>query len=201
MKTVKVLPQEIKKMNLVFLDLEFSQFVDNGKVHFDIIEIGAVKINESFEVIDKFQSFISPRFKHKFNFKIQKLMNVKFKDINNAPNFLKVITIFESWIENSVVYTWGDDAEIIFSNYKERKMYNNIQWMFDIIDLQEKFSKIYFRIFKNGKVGLVKALKYYKIPIEKSFHRALNDAEFLAIIYLEMNKRLGLKNIIYMNSK
>jgi hypothetical protein len=29
----------------------------------------------------------------------------------------------------------------------------------------------------------------------------LNDAEFLAIIYLEMNKRLGLKNIIYMNSK
>ena len=49
-------------MNYIVIDLEF-----NGRRHYnvypmEIIEIGAVKLNEQLEIIDTFQSYIRPKF-------------------------------------------------------------------------------------------------------------------------------------------
>ncbi|UUZ92201.1 hypothetical protein LJK87_43485 [Paenibacillus sp. P25] len=49
-------------MNYIVIDLEF-----NGRRHYnvypmEIIEIGAVKLNEQLEIIDTFQSYIRPKY-------------------------------------------------------------------------------------------------------------------------------------------
>ena len=52
-------------MNYIVFDLEWNQCPygkerENDKLPFEIIEIGAVKLNEQFEIIDNFQCLVQP---------------------------------------------------------------------------------------------------------------------------------------------
>ena len=57
-------------MNVIVMDLEWNQNSvgkrdrDSNKPIFEIIEIGAVKLDENYEIIDKFSQLIKPQIYH-----------------------------------------------------------------------------------------------------------------------------------------
>ena len=68
-------------MNYVILDLEFNQPFDfdskektsiNFSIPFEIIQIGAVKLNPSLEVLDKFESLVKPNLYKRMHPHVQK---------------------------------------------------------------------------------------------------------------------------------
>ena len=60
-------------MNYIVFDLEWNQPIDYGQhskraLSFEIIEIGAVKLSEDFELLGSFDEFIKPVVYKKLNY-------------------------------------------------------------------------------------------------------------------------------------
>jgi 3'-5' exoribonuclease 1 len=85
-------------MNYIVFDLEATcwEGVDVGQN--EIIEIGAVKINDQKQIISEFEKFVKP-LKHPIlsDFCIS-LTSITQEDVNNAEYFNTVAEEFKDWI-------------------------------------------------------------------------------------------------------
>ena len=76
-------------MNYIVLDLEWNQST-SGKnrelksLPFEIIEIGAVKLNEDFQVVDQFQSIIRPVIYPQMNYISQEITGFTTSELKNG---------------------------------------------------------------------------------------------------------------------
>ena len=75
----------------------------------EIIQIGAVMLNEKFEIIDEFCSFIRPVF-GKINYFIQSLTGITEKDIKIAPLLETALHHMLDWIgdREPLFYSWSE---------------------------------------------------------------------------------------------
>ena len=75
----------------------------------EIIQIGAVMLNEKFEIIDEFCSFIRPVF-GKINYFIQNLTGITEKDIKIAPLLETALHHMLDWIgdREPLFYSWSE---------------------------------------------------------------------------------------------
>ena len=69
-------------MNYIVFDLEWNQPQDGKptetrKLAFEIIEIGAVKLNDSFNIVDKYDQLIRPQVYHEIKWRIKKMLDLK----------------------------------------------------------------------------------------------------------------------------
>ena len=82
-------------MDYIVMDLEWNQ-CPYGKgneakgLPFEIIEIGAVKLNEDFEIIDKFSEIIKPRIYKQLHLPPQNNYSSDPVNFLNLPNFFFV---------------------------------------------------------------------------------------------------------------
>lgn len=85
-------------MNYIVLDLEFNQafpFKSGKKVEpnpecpFEIIQIGAVKLNEHFEQLDSFNCMISPQIYPRLHPFVEKITGIRPKMLAGQPIFLR----------------------------------------------------------------------------------------------------------------
>lgn len=83
-------------MNYIVLDLEFNQafpFKSGKKVEpnpecpFEIIQIGAVKLNEHFEQLDSFNCMISPQIYPRLHPFVEKITGIRPKMLAGQPIF------------------------------------------------------------------------------------------------------------------
>lgn len=205
-------------MQYVVFDLEMTgwksriHYLPNGKMYIndygnklylkvnyhEVIEIGAYKLDENFEIIDKFQSYIKP-INHLSKYCIN-LTRITENDLSNAPRFKDAMDDFIKWINfdnNTKLYTWStNDRRQLFME-AEKRSYNKdkIKKIFsNYIDLQKQFSKIYnneIHAHKKGYIyGLDIVMKMLDIKIgkNKQLHSALTDAEYTAKILQIINK-------------
>ena len=68
-------------MNYIVFDLEWNQCPygkerENKKIPFEIIEIGAVKLNEERKEIERFQQVIRPTVYHRLHFRTKEILNI-----------------------------------------------------------------------------------------------------------------------------
>lgn len=199
-------------MYYIFLDFEMNQphttkssvKLRNDECPFEILEIGAVRINDDFETIDKFHSLVRNSIYPEISPAVIRLTKIDQKSVKRAKQFKEVIWDFTAWLskydEDYVIFVWGsEDIKVIqqnFNYHKTSKKYR--QWADNIIDLQENLSKIYKYKLKKDYIGLKSMLEYYKIPMDIQQHKALNDAKYLTEIFKVAYKRLGLKNSLRM---
>ena len=77
-------------MNIIVLDLEWNQNSEGKKDRnaekpiFEIIEIGAVKLNENYEIVDKFSQLIKPQIYHTMHKITADLINLQMKELNKV---------------------------------------------------------------------------------------------------------------------
>ncbi len=91
-------------MNYIILDLEFNQpykidpltnkfvkpeFIDNIKN--EIIEIGAIKLNDKLEVTDTFQELVKPQIYTRINPFVKRITKINRKSLYEALGFKRAI--------------------------------------------------------------------------------------------------------------
>ena len=102
-------------MNYIVFDLEWNQS-PNGKedsvdhLPFEIIEIGAVKLDEGFCQVGEFHKLIRPQVYKKLHFKISEVTHMDMRKLcQEGQRFEDVIREFVEWCgeEEYCFCTWG----------------------------------------------------------------------------------------------
>lgn len=175
---------------LTIIDLEFNQafnfddesYEPNPKCRFEIIQIGAVKVNDEFKVADNFNIYIKPNLYPRIHPYVEKITGFKTEDFSYAPRFREAYSKFRYFLGNDTVLgTWGySDIKALFRNIT----FNNIMEppvIIKYVDIQ-KIATQYLKYSKGGTIGLKNAVEALGIEIEENrhFHNALSDAYYTA---------------------
>lgn len=179
-------------MQFVVMDLEWNNTYAkkaNGYIN-EIIEIGAVKLDENIETVDTFSTIIRSQIGKKLRGSVKKLTHLTNADISTGMPFTKAFSLFRKWIgtEETVIFTWGDgDIRVLLDNFKYLNGIKVIPFLNIYCDLQKCFQK-YCKGNRGQQPGLLMAAETLGIDPEMYIHhRALGDsmltAEILKRIY------------------
>lgn len=192
-------------MNYIVLDLEWNQS-NNGpeeetaELLFEVIEIGAVKLNDAGVMISEFSQLVKPEVYHEMHQITSKLIHLQMKELERGKPFTEVAEAFLDWcgFEEYMFCTWGSlDLTELQRNMKFYKMTPLSDGPIPFLDVQKLFSLA----FEDGKSR--RALEYAvdMMELEKDipFHRAFSDAYYTAKLFnlIVEQHRSVLKNVSY----
>lgn len=183
-------------MKYIVLDLEWNIPEHRNRLvkepivlHGEIIQIGAVMLNEQMEEIGSFEAKIRPEFYKRINRKIEELTGITDKDLENALLFTDAINNFKNWCgDDSILLTWGPcDVQMLEDNLIMYDM--DYRWIPEDFDAQLMFD--FQETMEDRNYSLDYAVYYFGIRGIKA-HDALNDARDTAAVI----RRLDLDDFI-----
>ncbi len=175
------------------IDLEMCKVpwqVRMDQYHFamETIQIGAVLLNESLEIVDRFTTYVSPRFGYIDSF-INRLTGISKCDITDAPEMEEALRRFADWLpDDARAVSWSDSDEIqIQCEMKEKNIcIEEIEILFENwIDCQKIFSD---KINSPKNYSLEDALNIANIIYRDGAHNGLVDAYNTALLFAKMEK-------------
>ncbi len=170
-------------MNYIILDMEWNQAFDHTKViqspvilHGEVIQIGAVKVDEDFNLVDTLKINIAPKYYKKMNRRVQKITGITNEQLAKGEKFPQAVARFKEWCgEEFRFITWGfDDVAMLADNLTLHGL--DSKWGSDYINLQ----LIYRDQVDNERTqwALSDAVEKLQIPLDAQVHDAMNDAWF-----------------------
>jgi len=178
-------------MNYIVLDLEWNHSKKEviKSIPFEIIEIGAVKLNENMRIVSKFSELIKPQIYKEINDVIQEIVNIDKKDLEKESVFEEVIKHFFKWCGNDYMFcTWGSmDLTELQRNMRYYNIKGYIDKPINYCDVQKVFALNYYG--KKEAHSLEDAIDYLKLKKDTRFHRALADAVYTAKILKKIDKK------------
>lgn len=185
-------------MNYIVLDLEWNQASSERRVvkkdfPFEIIEIGAVKLNENREIINRFSELICPQVHTQMNRITRDIIHIPDEELGNARYFQEVIKDFFLWCgeEEFRFCTWGSmdltelQRNIRYFGTEPLMGMRGPESPIIYYDIQKLFS-ICYEGKKNPRT-LKYAVDFLKMDEEEEFHRAYNDAFYTARIFQKLD--------------
>ncbi|MBR5485275.1 MAG: exonuclease domain-containing protein [Oscillospiraceae bacterium] len=185
-------------MNYIIVDFEWNQPLTSKdminepfKLRGEIIQIGAVKLNENFELTDTFGAVVRPIHYTKMHEWVEKLTKINTQQLQAADLFESVFLRFWQWCGDEFVFlTWGtDDMPMLrdnlrlhgFSQEKYLPVSYNLQNIFDV-----QISK------ENQQCSLTRALNMVGEEALE-VHDALNDAvnTYRVCQHMDMHKGIA----------
>lgn len=198
-------------MCYIVLDLEYNQaydFQDGSSFEpeedcpFEIIQIGAVKLNNQYEYEGSFSVFIKPRIYERLHPYVEKITGITAADLEEGVSFPEAVESFLQFIGNEkfVICVWGaNDVKELWKNM----VYYNIKYDYKklkYINLQMIASK-FLKHEKGMSIGLKNAIINFDIHIDRPFHNALNDAYYTSKIFQILQKQnLSVQNFNFAKS-
>ena len=174
-------------MNYIVFDLEWNQCPDgkireNPAIPFEVLEIGAVKLNEDKQEVSRFHELIRPVVYRRLHPMTQSIIHLSLKELESADHFVTVCENFHQWCGSDAVFcTWGSlDLLELQRNMRFHKMENFFPFPLKYLDIQKLYS-IYFDDGKSRK-SLETAIDELQLSKTDSFHAALSDAVYTAEI-------------------
>ncbi len=173
-------------MNLIVFDLEWNQ-CPSGKDHemkglpFEIIEIGAVKLNEQKEIIDTFRVLVKPVVYRRLHPIIRGVVGLSMMELNrDGIPFQEAARKFLAWCGDDVRFcTWGTlDLTEFQKNLRWFQMEEELKGPILYEDVQKLFAISYET--KKVRRALNWAVEYLKLPEDREYHMALSDAWYTA---------------------
>lgn len=182
-------------MNYIVLDLEWNQS-NSGKedevkeIPFEIIDIGAVKLNEQRRIIDTYNQLIKPTVYKQMHMITGNLVHLHMKDLQNGKPFTEAMDTFLTWCgEDYTFCTWGPlDLYELQRNMHYYQMEPLSDRPVKYLDVQKLFSIAYED--KKSRRSLEFAIDYLKIKKDVPFHRAYSDAHYTAEILSLIEKSI-----------
>lgn len=196
-------------MNYIVFDLEWNQSpggkkYSDSRLPFEIIEIGAVKMNEQRESVDVFQRLVKPQVYNWIHDSIHEVIHVDYKDLEGGMLFPQAVEEFLEWCGKDFVFcTWGNqDVMELQRNMKYYGLLSGIAGPVRYCDVQ----KIYGLCFEEAgaRRSLEYAVEQMELPKTLDFHRALTDAEYTAKILQKLDTKVISENMsidVYQNPK
>lgn len=179
-------------MNYIIVDFEMNpiarEYIDEIKVsQHEIMEIGAVVMDENFLVIDEFMTFVKPQYNQRVHKRYETLTGISTQMVSEAPPFSIAYEMFVDWCESHgkeyEIYAWSDnDLKQLIAEMKLKK-YNNLRKMEPICkwyDFQKEFKD---KLCLENVISLEKALYYIGIKFDGRMHDALCDAKNTAELF------------------
>lgn len=156
----------------------------------ELIQIGAVLLNENFEVIDNFTTYVSPQYS-RINPFIQKLTGISQKDLSGAPKFADALKAFDKWVPaDTQVVAWSEnDANQIRGEAEYKNISVEHLDLDNWIDCQKTFSE---KMHTEKVYRLSEALSIADIYYDEDFHDALVDAKNTALLFAKMQREYEL---------
>ncbi len=181
--------------NYIVFDLEWNQGKTvkekNGKsLPFEIIEIGAVRIDENMNRTGEFSRLIRPQVYKKMHKITEDLIHITMEDLQKGDDFVTVITDFLEWCgEEPTFCTWGP---LDLTELQRNMDFYDLPLLSDrplpFYDVQKLFSIQY----EDGKMrrSLEHATDSLGMEKDGAFHRALSDADYTARIFCELSRKV-----------
>lgn len=173
-------------MNYIVLDLEWNQSntgqePEVKQLPFEIIEIGAIKLNSDFVMTSEFSELVKPTVYKEMHQITSKLIHMKMEELERGELFPVVYPRFMEWCgENEFIFcTWGPlDLTELQRNIKFHGLTPISDGPIAFLDIQKLFSLAY----EDGKSrrSLEYAVDFLKLEKDIPFHRAFSDAYYTA---------------------
>ena len=95
-------------MDYVILDLEWNGCYSKklGGYINEIIEFGAVKLNENLEIIDQFSMLVKPEICRRIRSSVKELTSITNEDLKNGVPFNYAVSKFKKFAKNCLLMTW-----------------------------------------------------------------------------------------------
>lgn len=180
-------------MNYIVFDLEWNQS-NTGKekevkeIPFEIIEIGAVKLNEEFEMVDRFHRLVKPQIYHEMHQITKNLIHISIEELQDEECFPKVAGEFLNWCGSDCIFcTWGPlDLTELQKNMHFYNMEPLAKGPLKFYDVQKLFSIGYED--RKSRRTLEYAIDFLKLEKDIPFHRAFSDAYYTAKVLARIEK-------------
>ncbi len=181
-------------MHYVVIDLEWNQPLSHrsapfrrvgDRLMFELIQIGAVKLDDKRRMVGSFSQLITPEQYLKLHPRIRRITGITQEDLAGVPGFREAMERFLDWCgPDCVLLTWGkDDISVLQQNLDFFKL----DWeMPPFYDLQRLYSSL--QTERGHKTGLKAAMECYGImeSDDHPFHNAVDDAYYTALVYQHM---------------
>ena len=175
-------------MNYIVFDLEWNQSntgleEEVASLPFEIIEIGAVKLDQTGGTAGRFSQLIRPKVYREMNQITGRLIHLRMQELKNGKPFVQTAEGFLAWCgkEPYLFCTWGSsDLTELQRNMRFYHMRPLAEGPFPYLDVQKLFSLAY----EDGESrrSLEHAIDFLKITKDIPFHRAFSDAGYTARI-------------------
>ena len=170
----------------------------------EIIEIGAVIMDESFMVLGEFKTLVKPQYNDCIYKRYETLTGISTQMVCSAPTFATAYEMFANWCASYgseyEIYAWSENdyhqltAEMALKQYVQSdKMRPLEKWY----DFQKEYTE---KLGLERIISLEKALNYAGIEFEGHMHDALcdakNTAELFAIVRNEERCKVVLQAVM-----
>lgn len=196
-------------MNYIIVDFEMNPIAGEYReerqiCRCEIIEIGAVIMDESFMVLGEFKTLVKPQYNDCIYKKYETLTGISTQMVYGAPTFATAYEMFANWCASYgseyEIYAWSENdynqltAEMALKQYtKADKMRPLEKWY----DFQKEYTE---KLGLERIMSLEKALNYAGIEFEGHMHDALcdakNTAELFAIVRNEERCKVVLQAVM-----
>ena len=173
------------KLHYIILDLEWNNTYARRikKCINEVIEVGAVMLDENLNIIDEFSCFIKAQIGKKLRNSVKNLTSITNEDIKQGILFTRAMSKFRDWVgsEENVVLTWSDsDIRVLIDNFKYLNGIDTIPFLSNYVNIQA-YVQQKLNVPKSNQLGLSAAAEMLGIDETDFFHhRALDDSKLTA---------------------
>jgi DNA polymerase III epsilon subunit-like protein len=179
-------------MYYIIFDLEFNQDFHSlglpeekvSQCPFEIIQIGAVKIEEGFHTVSVFNRFIKPTIYLQVSPLITDLTGITTDQLQSERPFYEVFQDYIEFIceQTSVFCVWGmSDMKELYRNVAFHKL--NRKSLPDLFINLQPYTSSHLHLPAKKLLSLSSAVESLNITTAYPFHNALNDALYTAEIF------------------
>lgn len=168
-------------MQHIMIDLEMNKIEKQKrgkyKLSSELIEIGAVRMDDDFQVLDTYQSYVKPEF-GEMDEVIIRLTGITDDKLTDAPGFQQAMDDFEKWVgeEPTRFYSWSMSDIRQFQHEAEFKSYPGdfiARMEGEWVDFQEEFRRL---LGLPHRIKLSYAVSAADYEFQGAQHTALADA-------------------------
>lgn len=181
-------------MKYAVIDLEMCK-VPKGYKKFgykwcqEIIQIGAVLLDEDHEIVDEFNTYVRPEY-GKVDWFIENLTGISQADVIGAPSFKEAIEMFLDWLPaddvRCVSWSTSDPKQFVHEVVAKDINDDRLEIIFaNWIDCQRRFGD---KMGRKNAYGLEEALIAADIIPEGRVHDGLADAYNTAMLFAKLDQ-------------
>lgn len=175
-------------MEYIILDLEWNTVYHKKENRFinEILQIGAVRLNDSFDIFDSFQITVKSALTHKLSSKVIKLTGITNEEMLSGVSLCDAVAAYNKWaVDNAVTMTWStSDLYAIVDNTNIFKLKETLK-ISRYLDLQtyvqNEFKQSGIQI--NNQISLINAAAMLDISTDNyTMHTAKDDSIVSALV-------------------
>ena len=152
------------------------------RLMFEMIQIGAVKMDEKRRLLGSFNRLITPEHYMKLHPRIRRITGITQEDLSDAPKFAEAFEHFVNWCgDDYVLLTWGSDDISVFQQNID--FFRPRAKLAPFYDLQRLYCAL--ADHNSERRGLKAAMEIYGVQEsdEHPFHSAVDDAYYTARVF------------------